>query len=383
MPRPRLLFALLLPVALLHATATEATPAASIELKEKKPCAEGYCAPRGDGSQAVLTLKPEFQRKSQRLLRRAGAVAGAVVMLQVSTGKVLVWASSKKRGYKGPDVLYVQAPAASLFKIVTTAALLEATPITIFDRICAEEAKHAILRRHLEPTRDPHALCDKFKNALGHSRNAVYAQLATQHLLRTDLIDMAERLGFNQDVPFDVPLRGGSLVVPYNDLEFARTAAGFRGNTLSPLGAAQLGLTIATRGERSQIRIVERAGQHQAAERRTVLGRSLRKVTANRISRMMEVTVHSGTALAAFTNDHHTSYLGAIRVAAKTGTLRPSPKQPLTSWFVAFAPSRSPEIVVSVLLQNGRIWQQQAKELGRDVLRLYFAGRARGVTSPL
>jgi penicillin-binding protein A len=56
----------------------------------------------------------------------------------------------------------------------------------------------------------------------------------------------------------------------------------------------------------------------------------------------------------------------------------------MTSWFVGFAPSRSPEIVVSVMLENGPTYRRKANELARDLLRTYFRahGRAQTVTDP-
>lgn len=97
----------------------------------------------------------------------------------------------------------------------------------------------------------------------------------------------------------------------------------------------------------------------------------------------MEVTVHSGTSLSAFADAQGSSYLGAIRVAGKTGTLQPSSEAPTTTWFVGFAPSHRPEVVLAVKLDNGKIWRQKANEVARDVLRVWFARRGqRGVSDP-
>nr|PZN25130.1 MAG: hypothetical protein DIU78_10875 [Pseudomonadota bacterium] len=52
--------------------------------------------------------------------------------------------------------------------------------------------------------------------------------------------------------------------------------------------------------------------------------------------------------------------------------------------FVGFPPGRPPEIAVSVLLQNGRIWHRRAAEVARDVLRAYFHERGRpGISDPV
>ena len=45
--------------------------------------------------------------------------------------------------------------------------------------------------------------------------------------------------------------------------------------------------------------------------------------------------------------------------------------------------TRRPRIAVSVLLENGPGWRRKANEVGRDLLRAYFADRgSRGVTVP-
>ena len=132
------------------------------------------------------------------------------------------------------------------------------------------------------------------------------------------------------------------------------------------------------------MQIVESAGEYRAPRRRRVLGRIMRWWTARQLRRMMEVTVHSGTSLDVFSDSSGRSYLGSVRVAGKTGTLRLSRQAPTTTWFVGFAPSRRPRVVVSVLIQNGPVWRRKANEVARDMLRTYFAARGyRGVTDPL
>jgi hypothetical protein len=69
---------------------------------------------------ARLTLDPELQRGAQKLLLRARARAGAAIAVDVRSGRVLAFAE-RPRGV----LLSARAPAASLFKIATAAALLE------------------------------------------------------------------------------------------------------------------------------------------------------------------------------------------------------------------------------------------------------------------
>ena len=342
-------------------------------------------APVGRGGLAELTLDPALQRDAERLLDEAHPSAGAVVAIDAKTGRVLVWAERRRDG-RGPSVITTpHAPAASVFKLVTTAALFERTDVTPSERVCIAGGMRSIERRHLDPPRDGDVHCGPFFQALGHSRNAVYAQLATHRLMRADLLEIAERIGFNGHVPFDFKVPLGTLDVPYEDLEFARTAAGFRGSTLTPLGGAYLASVIATGGLAPRFRLVERAEGYEAPAGLETEGRVLSATTAQRLERMMEVTVSSGTARGAFHDDLGHPLLANVQVAGKTGTLHPSEAQGegLASWFIGFAPARSPSIVVSVLLENGSVWRKKAVEVARDVLRSHFAAHGvAGVHAP-
>jgi cell division protein FtsI/penicillin-binding protein 2 len=370
-------------LALLGAATPEATPSPAsppaVDLSRIRLQGATLVAPAGR-STAELTLDPDLEREAERLLEEAHPNAGAIVAIDIRNGHLLVWAERRRDG-RGPSVITTpHAPAASVFKLVTTAALYEKTDVTPSERVCVAGGMRSIERRHLDPPRDGDIHCGPFFQALGHSRNAVYAQLATHRLMRADLIEVAERIGFNGRIPFDFKAALGTLDVPYEDLEFARAAAGFRGSTLTPLGGAYLASVIATGGLAPRLRIVERADDYAAPEGLTIEGRVLSATTALRLERMMEVTVASGTARAAFHDELGHPLLGPIQAAGKTGTLHPSEAagEGLASWFIGFAPARSPSIVVSVLLENGSVWRKKAVEVARDVLRAYFTARGVG-----
>lgn len=330
----------------------------------------------------LTTLDRELSHAATRLLEQARPVEGAAVAVDVRTGEILVWAELRKSGPKGSIITAARAPAASVFKLVTTAALFEAGGVRPSDEVCISGGVKSIERRHLDAPRGART-CAPFSQALGHSRNAVYAQLATRRLARQDLIDIAQRLGFNAEVPFDWPVPVGTLTVPYNDLEFARTAAGFQGSTLSPLGGAYLASIIAQGGVARRFHLVRKSGEALTAEVDDET-RVLSASTARRITRMMEVTVHSGTSRLIFNDETGHSLLPGIRVAGKTGTLRPDSSGETASWFIGFAPSQKPEIVVSVMLENGAVWRQKAAEVARDLLRVYFHRRgAPNIVDPL
>lgn len=343
---------------------------------------EAVTAETTDGRLATLTLSPTLQRATQRLLAAAHPKSGAVVAVDPVHGRVLAWVGVRGNDPAPRFPAEALVPAASLFKLVTTTALLERF-VPANRTVCIQGGSGAVRREHLRRPMEGRALCAPFREALGRSRNAVFAQLATRYLSPNALTSTARGFGFGADVPADITAKMGELDLPSGDLPFARAAAGFVGSTLSPVGAAHMATTVATLGRALRLRLVEQVGEYRAPRGAEVAYRAMREGTARELTRMMEVTVVSGTSREVFADDSGASLLGDVRVAGKTGTLQGDPGSPVTSWFIGFAPSRNPKIAVSVLLENGTGWREKANEVGRDVLRAFFAARgARGVTSP-
>jgi penicillin-binding protein A len=328
------------------------------------------------GKTRVLGLDSELQSATRKVLLDARAVSGAAVLLEVETGQVLA-AVEVGVTSSGQLLLTPSAPSASVFKIVTTAALYERGGVNPRDRICTRGGLRGIREEHLAPAVGPGTVCSPFQEALAVSRNAAYAQLSTGRLLRTDLLEVAESFGFNRSLSLDVRGQLGLLDVPFNDLEFARTAAGFQNSRLSVFGGAQLALTVASGGAPRGMHL-ERSVEPIAPGDRVIS-----ETTAARIRRSMELAVQSGTARDAFLDEHGRNYLGYIQVAGKTGTLKPRGHDVTSSWFIGFAPSQKPTVVLALLLQIQDKWHKKAATSGRDLLRYYFARRgARNVTPP-
>jgi peptidoglycan glycosyltransferase len=352
-------------------SAPDAEP--QVDLRNLLYASDGIHARLTDGTLARLTLDQQLQHTADRLLAAARPARGAIVALDAKSGHVLVWAERQQasRGH-GAVLLQARDPAASVFKLVTAATLLESAGVQPSERVCTSGGEHRIQPKHLHRPHGGGAECGPFATALGRSRNAAFAQLATRYLKPSQLLATGEALGFNGQVPFETEVPVGRLEVPEDDLGFARAATGFEGSTLSPLGGAYLAYVIASGGHAVRLRIVDSAGDYRAPERRETLRRVLSAWAAAQLRKMMEVTVHSGTCLRAFTDESGKSYLPGIRVAGKTGTLRTHDAGTTTSWFIGFAPSRHPRVVVSVMLDNGRLWRRKANEVARDLLQAYF-----------
>jgi cell division protein FtsI/penicillin-binding protein 2 len=345
-------------------------------------------APAHGERKAELTLSTKYQRAAMSLLRGGHVPEGAVVMTDIRTGKVLVWASVVEDGPARDVAAEATAPSASVFKIVTGTTLIE-NGVGPGTRQCYSGGEHQLRAVDLVDDKRRDKWCATMTQAMGRSLNAVFARLATKNLDRDKIGGVAGRYGYNQELPFDVKVAPSTLTFPDDDLGFARTAAGFWHSTLSPFEAANIATTIANGGEMVRLHLVQSvkddAGEiYQGPSGRQVVRRVIEEGIASQVTTMMENTVESGTSYRSFHDRNGKPYLPDIRVAGKTGTLtKPAPDGPFYTWFVGFAPSRKPEVAISVMVANHLKWRVKATNVACDMLRVYFADKgAPGVKDP-
>jgi cell division protein FtsI/penicillin-binding protein 2 len=362
-------------------------PLAGIELDHFVVRDDEVIAPAPAGRTARLSIDPELQRVASRILRQYAFPEAAVVVLDTASARVLAWASHVEKGPARDLCVEATAPAASIFKIVTGAALVETAGLVPDVRQCYSGGESRITPLDLveDPKRD--RWCATLAEAMGRSINAVFARLALKNLTPGDLAGMGGAFGFGDPVPFDVPVAASSLTIPEDKLGFARTAAGFWNSTMSPIEAATIANTVANQGEMLRPVIVESVadatGTLYQAAKRTVIRRAIHPETASALTAMMETTVRGGTSYKAFHDGEGRSFLPNITVAGKTGTLTRAETQQFYTWFVGFAPSRAPEVAIAALVVNTPSWRAKANVVARDVLRAYFASKGMpGVTKP-
>lgn len=340
------------------------------------------------GRTAELTLDPDVQRTAVSIMERYRIPESGAVLMDVKTGNLLAYASHVTDAPAFDVNARATAPAASVFKVVTSSALIETAGLNASTEQCYHGGKSLVLAEELvdDPKRDK--WCATMAMALGRSINVVFARLAQKHLKPAELEATAAAFGFGASVPFAVPNDPPKIDMPNDPVEFARAAAGFWHTTLSPLMGASLAQTVANGGVALEPRIVQRvlAGKDKVWEETRpphVLHHAIRPETAAELRKMMVQTVAAGSAFKSFHDQSGESYLPGVQVAGKTGTLTEHTQDRHYTWFVGFAPAEQPEVAVSVLVVNTPIWQVKAADLARDVLRAYFAGHgAPGITRP-
>jgi penicillin-binding protein A len=368
-----------------------APPWAGLDLS-RVSAGDGICTAAVDAGRAQLTLDVDLQRTATTLMTARHLPEAAVVLMDVATGHLLVYASHVERSSPRDLCAEATAPSASVFKIVTAAALVEDAHLGPETKQCYQGGEQHIAPIDLVENAQRDRWCTTLAGALGHSINTVFARLAKEHLAPEQLDAMARRFGYGQAVPFDAPVQPSAVHIPSDPLGFARTAAGFWNTTLSPLEAAQMSAIVARGGEGVRASVVDAVVSRSgavlwSAPAYPAAGRVIARDTADKVASMMERTVSEGTSWRAFHDPHRAAFLPGIGVAGKTGTLTDSDGHRYYTWFTGFAPSKAIEgvgqVAVAVLVVNGPTWRIKANVLARDVLRAYFASKkVPGVTRP-
>jgi peptidoglycan glycosyltransferase len=338
-----------------------------------------FITPLAHGRRAVLTLDPALDVFVSELLARYAVPYAGVVAVEPQSGKLLAYVSHSSAEPGARDQARdATAPAASVFKLITAAALLDrgVKPETA---TCYHGGASQLTRAELVDNQKLDTACASLTSALGGSINAIFGKLALRHLDANVLGRYAGAFGFGEALPFELPTETSSIEVPASELEFARTAAGFWHMRMSPLHAAMIAATIANRGKMMRPQLVDRVlderGKLLLKSEPVVARAVLERRTADQLGRMMRATVAQGTARKYFFDARGTPVLPGVEVAAKTGTLsRESPYRGY-SWWVGFAPADAPKIALAVLLVNSPKWRIKAGYVGREALKQFLLSR--------
>jgi cell division protein FtsI/penicillin-binding protein 2 len=255
-------------------------------------------------------------------------------------------------------------PPGSTFKIVTTAAALEAGLVEPKTEFPVDTAA-TIDGVELENANGEYC-GGSFRDSFAHSCNSVFAPLGVE--LGADLlVAMAERFGWNGEptVLGEVPSTLPPATEIATPLEVGSTAIGQFRTLATPLQMASVAQTIASHG----MRHLPTLDRDADAERVRVIGPRI----ARTIGSLMVDVVDYGTGTAAA--------IPGVKVAGKTGTaeledtrdpetgetLPPDPMN-TDAWFAAYAPAKRPQIAVAVMLVRAGAGGATAAPAARVVL---------------
>ncbi len=341
-----------------------------------------YVQQLSDGHRIMLTLDPVLQDSALTIFQNREVPYAGAVMLDLRDNAVLVLAGHSSMDPEVDPVEVVAsawAPAASTFKLVTAAALLETGSATPSTRACFSGGLHGIEDEMLtdDPARDTR--CETLSSAVAQSYNLVIAKLAHKHLEQQQLVDVAHALLFEAQIPFEYTIERSPAHIPADAIERAKVAAGFWNVDVSPIHAATMASVFARGGIYQPPHIIDQVigpDGEDMTPARPKASRTLSADTALAVGEMMKATTTSGTARKSFIDAQGKPYIPDFVVAGKTGSLTGKRAPYLNyNWFVGYAPADRPEIAFAVLLANEPQWRIKAHYAARRLVQIYLERR--------
>ena len=337
-----------------------AKPLPVAELDLAAPLPDGGLGLRGER----LTLDPVLQHELTDLLKSYQTPWAAVVVLEPGSGRVLAMAEHSETE-PALRSLCTRAlfPAASVFKIVTAAALLEAG-VSPGELSCYHGGKRKVSEELLQDTAAD-GRCVTLEEALGLSANVIFAKLTARYLDPRRLARAAKAFRFNSPLLFPLAADVSLAAIPSETAELASTGAGFGDVYMSPLHAAALVSVVANHGEWRWPVLFEKDVGSRPAEP------AIDPARAQALEDMLASTVQQGTARHFFSQPQY-----RFDAVGKTGSL--ADKSPVFrdySWFAGFAPRSHPRVAVAAVVVNDPAWRIRATWLAAEALRLALSKR--------
>lgn len=367
------------------------------------------------GQGLVLTIDAKLQRVAEeavdRQLRAIGARGAAVVAIDPNNGEVKAlvsrpgfdpnWfvngISEKNWKYLNTDpfhpmtdkVIAGEYPPGSTFKIVTGSAALEEKKVTP-DELIYDSGRHWLIDMR---NAGGEALgYINFKRALAASDNVYFYEMGNRVGIEA-LDKYAREFGFGQTTGIDLHGEAQGLIATseYKKKVFDEewylgdtfnTAIGQGFTLATPIQVAEMLSAVATDGKRYKPHLVSKILNDDGSVAKTFEpeeeGRlPISEPTLKLIQEGLEaVTESGGTA----------SFLKSlpVPVAGKTGTAE-NPHGLEHGWFIAYAPTTRPQLVVVCIVEQGSFGTISAAPIVKSILEYVFTDprvRRQGKATP-
>jgi membrane peptidoglycan carboxypeptidase len=349
---------------------------AGLDLNKAKRDGDKLVQTLPNGGKVYLTIEPSVQDHLETLFAQKKVPHGGLAMVEPSTGRVLALVSHNQDKAETQKIARTtKAPSASVFKIVTAAALIESAGVSPTEQVCYHGGRSSLSERNIKghPSRDHK--CADLGDALTWSINSIMAKLAYKKLSREDLDVWAQRFGYNTEIPFELPIQISKADIVADPFERARTAAGFWHTYLSPLHGSLIAAAVENDGMMMRPTLIDRyvgpSGETLYEFEPRTFRQVMSKKTANILAKLLQGTADHGTARRYF--GHRRDFPKDIQVAGKTGTL--SNKDPYLgfTWFVGFGQRQgSKSAAVAGLACNTPKWWIKGHYAASEGLRKYY-----------
>ena len=333
------------------------------------------------GGNVDTTLVPRVQRAAWQAIQQGcgGPCKGSVVALEPSTGKILAMVSSpsydpnllathdtEEQGQAWQQLrddpsspltnraISERYPPGSTFKVITTAAALQAgisenEQFTAAPRIPLPNSTATL--ENYGGTPCGNAPTAPLREAFERSCNTAFVELGIR-LGGDALRNTADAFGFDS-APAPIPLQVAESTVGsmIDAAAVGMSSMGQKDVAVTPLQNAMVAAAIANDGVLMQPYLVDRLEGPDLAEISNTAPAELRRAVSPQVAAKL-----SDLMVAAEKFTQQDGAIPGVQIASKTGTAEhgTDPRNtPPHAWYIAFAPAESPRVAVAVLVENG------------------------------
>jgi penicillin-binding protein A len=327
------------------------------------------------------TLDERLQKEAANLLRRYKPDYGAIFMIDARTGRVLVY-TSFQRDSATPVNLVSRAtfPAASVFKVVTSAAAIDGQGLEPGHRIRFNGGNYTLYKKNV--------LSDKInrwtrtitlRDAFAKSYNTAFGRLSLENLTPEIINEYANRFMFNQKIASDFNVDQGTALIPQTmGFEMTEVASGFnKNNRMSPVQGALIAATVVNDGKMVMPYLIDsltdvQNGQTVYKAETVDNGQVVSTESSQDLKELMSATVTTGTSRKVFRPLVKDKKFREIEFGGKTGHLTGDNPKGRVDWFVGYATDDEQRIAIATLTVNKKFWTVKSSHLANVLFRKSF-----------
>ena len=326
------------------------------------------------------SIDPSLQDYMLGKLDRKNSRYIALVALDPASGEILMMAGYDKIDPDNNTCLDNTYPAASIFKIITAAAVVEQKNLDSNAKLRFNGSQHTLYKTQLKDRKNRYTNHTTFQEAFAKSINPVFGKLGALSLEKDQLSACAEAFGFNTEIEFELPLLASRFNITDTPYHRAEIASGFnRQTTLSAIHAALLPAVILNQGQGVKPTIVQRITDGSGQLLYENRPGPVKQVITPRASRvlydLMEATVRYGTAKKAFTGFQKDPVLSKCNLGGKTGSIYNQKHDLRYDWFVGFADLKNgnKKMAIAVVVAHEEFIGIRAAAYARMAIQKYYA----------
>ncbi len=326
----------------------------------------------------IYTIDYELEEAVVKLLKKYRSDYTSVVVVDNSNGHILA-ALDMGRFDSKPTRLTSFAPshpAASIFKIVTAADLLENTHVGNNTQFQFNGRSTTLYKYQLKQEGGRWSRKSDFEKAFAKSNNVIFGKAALDNLSPSGLKSMAEKFGFNRDLVNFVQAKPSVFPLASDQYNLAELASGLNVSTMmSPVHGAAIASIIANKGILKKPVLIKQLADakgdvvwESSVDQEMVIA----PATAEDLKKMMIATVKEGTARRAFKRS--SKKLKDLEIGGKTGSITGGEPFGKRDWFVAYSKNDEGRgYSLCVMVVNKKKWYVKSSQLTREIMDFLWA----------